>query len=124
MFYKGKIHKLVFEEQVNRNNAKSSNEYLAALYLLCAEKGLWDVAKHSVTKRTIDFEAVGRHSLTPYGYLLYKTAQDIYTGSVHLTLKDVCDKYLVGEKMFEMFLTALRIGRGGYSYIGISKVFK
>ncbi len=123
MYYKSRVHRIIYEDQIIKNNTKCSEEYLAAVYLLCAEKELWKVARYAISKRTIDFEEIGRHSLSLYGYSLYKTAQDIYTGSTHLTLKDIRDKYLIGEKMFEMIITALRIGREGYSFIGISKVF-
>lgn len=123
MFYKGKVHKIIFESQVNKNNTKNSNNYLAALYLLCAEKELWNVAKYKVTRREINFKAIGCNTLSVYGYTLYKMAQDIYTGSIHLTFRDVCNKYLINDKMFEIFQTALRICREGYSFIEFTKTF-
>lgn len=123
MFYKGKVHKRIFEEQINKNNSKSSNKYLAALYLICAEKKLWNIARPFVTKRKIDFAGIAHYCLSINGYTLFSVAQDIYTGSTHLTFKEIYDKYIIDELMFEMILTALRIARDGYSFVGISKKF-
>lgn len=48
---------------------------------------------------------------------------ELFYGETHITLKDICDRYLVPDKLFELFVTAIHICRLGYTYTGIEKVF-
>lgn len=123
MFYKGRVHMKIFVELVTRNPNQCSNGYLAALYLLCSDKDLWNSVKSTVGKNTIGFDHFELQNMTTHGYALCQIAQDICTGSTHITLNDLCNSYLVGNQLFELVLTALRIGREGYAYLGISMEF-
>lgn len=123
MYYKNKTHQRIFEEQVNRNPSKCSNHYLAALYLLTADRVLWNAAKHVIERKEIDFAQIRPKEFTTNGYTVFIVAKDIYDGETHITLKDICDRYLVPDQLFELFVTAIHICRLGYTYIGIVKVF-
>lgn len=123
MYYKNKTHQRIFEEQVNRNPCKCSNHYLAVLYLLTADRELWNAAKRVIERKEIDFSAIRPKEFTTNGYTVFIVAKDIYDGETHITLKDICDRYLVPDQLFELFVTAIHICRLGYTYIGIVKVF-
>jgi hypothetical protein len=112
MYYKGKMHRKVFEDQVKRNPCKSSDAYWAAVYLLCADKELWRCAQYIVYKKRINFSALRHKGLGENAYALFKTAQDIFTGTTHLPFRDLCNPYVVSDKVFDLIMTALRIARG------------
>lgn len=123
MDYKNDIHKRIFEDQIAKNPCRCGNEYLAALYLLTADKTLWNASKHVIENKIIDFTLIDIKGISTYGYTLCKIAQDIYLGTAHITLKAICCKYVVSDLMFKLIITALSIGRPGYDYIGIDKKF-
>ena len=123
MYYKNKTHQKIFEEQVNGNPCKCPNEYLAALYLLTANRELWNAAKRVIGRKEINFSTIHPKEFTMNGYTVFIVAKDIYDGDTHITLKDICDRYLVPDKLFDLFLTAIQICRLGYTYTGIKKVF-
>lgn len=123
MYYKNKTHQIIFEEQVNGNPCKCPNEYLAALYLLTADREQWNAAKRVIGRKKIDFAQIRTKKFTTNGYTVFIVAKDIYHGETHITLKDICDRYLVPDKLFDLFLTAIQICRLGYTYTGIEKVF-
>ena len=123
MYYKNKTHQRIFEEQVNRNPCKCSNRYLAALFLLTADRVLWNAAKYVIERKEIDFAQIRPKEFTTNGYTVFIVAKDIYDGETHITLKDICDRYLVPDQLFELIVTAIHICRLGYTFIGIEKVF-
>lgn len=71
----------------------------------------------------IDFSKIRPKEYTTNNYTVFIVAKDIYHGETHITLKDICDRYLVPDKLFDLFLTAIQICRLGYTYTGIEKVF-
>jgi len=123
MYYKNKTHQRIFEEQVDRNPCRCSKEYLAALYLLTADRELWNATKHVIERKEIDFTQIRPKEFATNGYTVYTVAKDIYTGETHITIKDICDRYLVPDKFFALFVTAINICRLGYAYTGIRKLF-
>jgi len=123
MYYKNKTHQIIFEEQVNGNPCKCPNEYLAALYLLTADRDLWRAAKYEIERKVIDFSKIRPKEYTTNNYTVFIVAKDIYDGETHITLKGICDRYLVSDKQFDLFVTAIHICRLGYPYTGITKVF-
>jgi len=123
MFYRGKVHQKIFEGEINRKPNKCSNKYLAILYLISADKTLWYNSKYAIEKKRINLDEIKLNGISPYGYSLLRVAQDIATASVHLTFSDLADTYLISDVTFELIITALKIAREGYNYIGIDKAF-
>ena len=70
MYYKNKTHQIIFEEQVNGNPCKCPNEYLAALYLLTADRDLWRAAKYEIERKVIDFSKIRPKEYTTNNYNL------------------------------------------------------
>ena len=123
MYYKNQTHQRIFEDWITRSPYKCSNKYLAALYLLTADRELWRTVKWDVQRKSINFSLICPKRVSINSYTIFAVAKDIYNGETHITIKDVCDRQLVLDKMFDLFVTAIHICRFGYSYIGINKVF-
>ena len=111
MFFRNEIHKKVFQKQMSKLQGKTSNQYLAAIYLLCADKTLWNFAKHIVGENKIDFKRLEDASLSPHGYTLFRIAQDIYTGTTHIKINELCNRYVVTADIFKLITTAIWLGR-------------
>lgn len=56
---------------------------------------------------------VNKKSTAVIQYTVFIVAKDIYDGETHITLKDICDRYLIPDKLFELFVTAIHICRLG-----------
>ena len=123
MYYRNTIHQKIFEEQIHRNPCKCPNEYLAALYLLTADKEVWDASRSGIDRKVIDFTKIRHKDFTTYRYAVFIIAKDIYICETHITLKELCDSYLIPDRLFKLIITAIYIGRFGYPYIGIEKAF-
>lgn len=107
VFFRNEIHKKVFREQMSKLQGKPSNQYVAAIYLLCADKKSWDCAKHIIGENIIDFKRLKYTSLSPRGYTLFRIAQDIYIGTTHIGMKDLCDRYIVTNELIQLITTSI-----------------
>ncbi|MBR6507789.1 MAG: type II toxin-antitoxin system PemK/MazF family toxin [Clostridia bacterium] len=113
VFFRNEIHKRIFQKQMSKLQGKPSNLYIAATYLLCADKKLWDYARYTVGAQSIDFNQLEHISLSPHGYTLFRIAQDIYTGTTHIKINELCNRYIVTDDILKLIKTAVHIGRGG-----------
>lgn len=123
MFYKNLVHESRFKKFINGNPCKVKNEYIAAVYLVSADKDTWCRMRDAITDRAIDFSKAKISEIGNYGYLLLRTAQDIYDGTLHIDFPTLCDPYIVSNKSFELIMTALRIARYGYGAMDFNKKF-
>lgn len=112
MFFRNEIHKKVFQKQMSKLQGKPSSLCVAAIYLLCADKKLWDFARYTVGAQSIDFNQLEHISLSPHGYTLVRIAQDIYTGTTHIKINELCNRYVVTDDILKLIKTAVNIGRG------------
>ena len=97
---------------MSKLQGKPSNLYIAATYLLCADKKLWDYARYTVGAQSIDFNQLEHISLSPHGYTLFRIAQDIYTGTTHIKINELCNRYVVTDDILQLSEAAVNIGRG------------
>lgn len=111
MFFRNEIHKRIFQKQMSKLKGNPSNQYVAAIYLLCADKKLWDFARYTVGAQSIDFNQLEHISLSPHGYTLFRIAQDIYTGTTHIKINELCNRYVVTADIFKLITTAIWLGR-------------
>lgn len=123
MYYRNKAHQKRFEKLMSENSCRCSGGYLAGVYLLTSDEQLWKAVKYLLEEKVIDFSKIYVRDFTTNSYTIFTVAKDIYSGETHITLQDICDEYIVHEKLFNLFITALYICRFGYTYIGIEKVF-
>lgn len=111
MFFRNEIHKRIFQKQMSKLKGNHSNQYVASIYLLCADKKLWDFARYTVGAQSIDFNQLEHISLSPHGYTLVRIAQDIYTGTTHIKINELCNRYVVTADTFKLITTAIWLGR-------------
>ena len=121
MYFRDAAHKRNFVSRVKRNPNKCDNDYLAALYLLTADKTLWLTAQKEITNEKISIEDINIRGISPMGYMLIKVASDIKEKSTYLSLADIGDKHLVSNEEFRIIITALKISRRGYEVIDCVK---
>lgn len=124
MIFKNTTHAMIYKTFVITAPYKFSNQFLAAAFLLSASKETWHRAKLAFHKKTIDFAGISKSGLTEYGYALVSIAQDLYEGTTHVNLYDLCDKYVIQNNLFDLVVAAMHISRGGYEEIGINKTFQ
>lgn len=121
--YKNPAHQKIYKSFILLSTFKYSNDFLAAAFLLSADRSLWSRARNAISGNEIDFDAIDEHDLSTYAYTLLKIAQDIYEGTQHFDLKDFGDPFITSNKTFLLFTEALRIMREGYETLGITKRF-
>ena len=124
MNYKNEAHQHIFSSYVALSPYKYTNRFLAAIYLLSADKELWFRPKKAINKKEIDLEKIPRVDLGSYGYALLQLAQDFYTGTQHVSLQDLGDPYLISDKTCMLIAQAIEICREGYEAIGVRKQFQ
>ncbi len=123
MIFKNTTHAMVFKTYLITAPYKFSNKYLAAAYLLSASNETWKRAKPSFKGKVIDFSEISKAGLTAYGYALVTIAQDLYEGTTHINLYDLCDPYVIKKQLFNLVVAAMCVSRGGYEAVGVQKQF-
>ena len=121
--YKNPAHMKIYRHYVLLSPYRHTNEFLAAIYLLSADKELWFRAKKAINGKTICFDQIDNKELSCYSYTLYRLAQDFYEGLQHIGLHDIGDTYLISDKTCTLIINAINICRDGYKAIGVIKQF-
>ena len=85
----------------------------AAVYLLSADRFLWEKAAGAVGPELIRFQKIRIQGINLQGYVLYHTAGDLYQGSVRISLSELTDPELVSSRTFHLVLLAFLIRRHG-----------
>ena len=119
MYFKTDMHRRIYLERLRSNPYKCTREYLSALYILTADDQLWKASRNSVKHTEIRFSVIRVRKPTVTTYALFKVASDLYCGTSYISCKEICDKYLITDKHFELILTAMHIRRDGYEYLNL-----
>ena len=123
MRFRNTKHANVCKKYITKKPYRLDNRFIAAVYLLSANKETWFRARNGIKEDKIDFSLIPNSGLTPYQYAIVSAAQDIYEDTRHLTLYDIGDMYLMEEDLFDLIINALRICKGGYEMVGVIKKF-
>ncbi len=116
MKFRNEIHERIFQRAADRYD-RSEYALLAALYLLSAEKLLWQSMQEQLLNGKLSFNNKSIRDIGEFGYTLYCAAKDIYTGSKHLSVCDLTDKDLIPPQLFELICNAMLIRRYGLGAI-------
>lgn len=76
----GKIHQDIFEKQIElyqKQGHMLSNRFAAALFLLTADKFLWNKSKYHIKPNQINFSEIDIKGIEPNAYVLFKYAKDL-----------------------------------------------
>lgn len=120
MDFKNELHHITFEKTIRKWNRKNSR-LMAALYLLTADRKLWNIVKRVVMHNEIYFNQVKLTGIHPNGYTLFCGAKDIYLDTRYLSVSDLADEDLITPNMFGLFCNAMSIRRFGLSAIYFNK---
>lgn len=109
MIYRDERHQHTFEKERSIRPESVSRKFLAALYLLTADGGLWNQVWDQVTIRKIYIDEMRPKNLTGTGYVFFSATKDILTGSDNIQLTDIADPALLSIEAYLVLCTALAI---------------
>ena len=113
MYFKGNIHQTIFENAVNRLPQAPSDRMAAALYLLTADHSVWRSVQNSIDNNHIFFEKIKLTNVSAGGYVLYKTARELYLKEPQITVSVLADRSLISDRIWRLIQTAISIRRIG-----------
>ena len=85
----------------------------ASLFLLSADNFLWNQAKPCITKNGIRYREMAVHGIEPDGYALLCAAKEMCGGRPGLSLSELGDPELIGDRLLQVILTSILISRHG-----------
>ena len=86
----------------------------AALFLLSADNFLWNQAKPCITKNGIRYREMAVHGIEPDGYALLCAAKEMCGGRPGLSLSELGEPELIGDRLLQVILTGILISRHGF----------
>ena len=114
--FKSQYHKRVFTSFIRmkvRNPYISRYEYIAAVYLLSADRFLWRKTRKNLTGYSVDFEHPDLNGISTEGYALYKAAKSLYTGNSEISLNELGDDELIDHAtLFTIFCGVMLLRNG------------
>ena len=109
MIYRDERHQHTFEKEVVMRPESVSRALLAALYLLTADKNLWNQVKDHISLRRMYVEDMRPKNLTGTSYVFFAAAKDILSGTRNIQLMEIADPALLSMKSYMILCTALAI---------------
>ncbi len=109
MVYRDVRHQHTFEKERSIRPESVSRKFLASLYLLTADGGLWNQVWDQVTIRKIYIDEMRPKNLNGTSYVFFSAARDILTGSRNIQLMEIVDPALVSMQSYMILCTALAI---------------
>ena len=109
MIYRDERHEHTFEKEVSMRPDSVSRALLAALYLLTADRNLWNQVRDQISLRRMYVEDMRPKNLTGTSYVYFSAAKDILTGSRNIQLMEITDPALLSMKSYMILCTALAI---------------
>ena len=111
MIFQSTRHKQIFEAE-RLNLRKPGKKALAVLYLLTADKALWQKTKPFLTDNgKVDLKGVHLGAISTDGYALWKAAKEIQTGEKQISLYELADNGVVSDNAFRLIVKAVTIAR-------------
>ena len=98
--FKNAWHRKTFTEFISanvKNPYLSRNGYVAAVFLLSADKFLWEKARSALTRYSVNFKSIDIAGITTEGYALFTAAKLIYHGGAGISLNELCDANLIDD---------------------------
>ena len=109
MIYRDERHEHTFEKEVSMRPDSVSRALLAALYLLTADRNLWNQVRDHISLRRVYVEDMRPKNLTGTSYVYFAAAKDILTGTRNIQLMEIADPALLSMKSYMILCTALAI---------------
>ena len=98
-----------------------SLRFIAILFLLTANEGLWKVSKHLIKLNGFDLKEICLREIDTDGYALYQTAKTILTGKECIRINELADRDLIDDYIFKAIINSALINIYGAELFLISK---
>lgn len=112
--FRNEKHRGIFQKAIEKKN-QNNLPLMAALYLLTADRAVWNCVQKYISKCKIDFENIQLNNISINGYTFFCCAKDLYSGTKHLTIMDIVDRNLISSEQFDIICNAMKIRRFGIS---------
>ena len=112
MYFRNDKHKALFKSAIKKMD-KKDNVQMCIVYLLTAERKLWNKCRIYMIDNKIPIHRVRVGKCTEEGYALFCCAKDLGLGTTHLTVKDLSDREVVSATLWRLIYTAMDIRRIG-----------
>lgn len=109
MIYRDERHQHTFEKEAAMRPESISRALLAALYLLTADRNLWNQVKDQISLRRVYMDEMRPKNLTCTSYVYFAAAKDILSGTRNIQLMEIADPALLSMKSYMILCTALAI---------------
>lgn len=114
--FKNYFHRRNFMEYVSPKNPEYySNrcELIAAVFLLSADKLLWERSKKAIARYGVNFDLIDLTGISTEGYALCKAAKTVYNGNSDISLSEFCDWTLLDDPTTLTIFTGVMLRRNG-----------
>lgn len=114
--FKNEIHRKIFEKQIRLYQKQGyllSNRFAAALFLLTADKFLWNKSKYHIKPNQINFTEIDIKGIEPDAYVLFKYAKDLTFKTTKVSASELADKIITKESIFKVITGSMIISRYG-----------
>lgn len=88
-------------------------ELIAAVFLLSADKLLWERSKVAIARYGVNFDLIDLTGISTDGYALYKAAKTVYNGNSDISLSEFCDWTLLDDPTTLTIFTGVMLRRNG-----------
>ena len=122
MIFQSNRHKQIFEtERLNlRNPGKKA---LAVLYLMTADKALWQKTKPFLSGNgRFDLKGVHLGDVSTDSYALWKAIKELQTGEKQISLCELADSGIVSDNAFRLIVQAVTIAHFGAAVFNNTEV--
>ena len=109
MIYRDERQQHTFEKEAAMRPDTVSRALLAALYLLTADRNLWNHVRDHISLRRVYVEDMRPKNLTGTSYVYFAAAKDILSGTRNIQLMEIADPALLSMKSYMILCTALAI---------------
>ena len=122
MIFQSNRHRQIFEAE-RLNLRKPGKKALAVLYLLTADKALWQKTKPFLTRYgRIDLKGVSLGDISTDGYALWKAVKELQTGEKQISLGELADSGTISDNAFRLIVQAGTIARFGAAVFNNTEV--
>ena len=122
MIFQNNRHRQIFEAE-RLNLRKPGKKALAVLYLLTADKALWQKTKPFLTRYgRIDLKGVSLGDISTDGYALWKAVKELQTGEKQISLGELADSGTISDNAFRLIVQAGTIARFGAAVFNNTEV--
>ena len=114
--FKSAMHRKNFTGFISSKNANyysSRSEFIAAVFLLSADKHLWERSKSAIARYSVNFNSIDLGGISTEGYALYKAARAVYNGEADISLSELCDWTLIDDPTTLTIFTGVMLLRNG-----------